>query len=185
MKNRIILIFAFVLATPMMSFKNIVQFEPIAVIELFTSQGCSSCPSADKLLAQTLSDAKRDNKLIIALSFHVDYWNRLGWTDPFSDKKYSQRQSDYASAMQLRSVYTPQMIVNGSTEFVGSNEKELKKYFRQHYKDKKKRLSKKDSLFFNFYFNCMSLIIPSIFLSNSFCTVSNSATLFNWVFMLK
>ena len=126
MKNRIILIFAFVLATPMMSFKNIVQFEPIAVIELFTSQGCSSCPSADKLLAQTLSDAKRDNKLIIALSFHVDYWNRLGWTDPFSDKKYSQRQSDYASAMQLRSVYTPQMIVNGSTEFVGSNEKELK-----------------------------------------------------------
>ena len=126
MKNKIVLIFAIVFASPMLSFKNTEQFEPIAVIELFTSQGCSSCPSADKLLSQTINDAKKDNKLILALSFHVDYWNRLGWTDPFSDKKYSQRQNDYATKMKLRSVYTPQMIVNGSTEFVGSNERDLK-----------------------------------------------------------
>ena len=68
---------------------------------------------------------KKGGKKIFALSFHVDYWNRLGWADPFSDKKYSQRQSEYASTMQLRSVYTPQMIVNGCTEFVGSSQGDL------------------------------------------------------------
>jgi len=125
MKNKIILIFAFVLSTPLMSFKKTLQFEPVAVIELFTSQGCSSCPSADRLLSQTIKEAKKEGKNIFALSFHVDYWNRLGWADPFSDKKYSQRQSEYASRMQLRSVYTPQMIVNGSSEFVGSNQEDL------------------------------------------------------------
>ena len=125
MKNKIILIFAFVFSTPLMSFNNILQFEPVAIIELFTSQGCSSCPSADRLLSQTINDAKKDGKNIIALSFHVDYWNRLGWADPFSDKKYSQRQSEYASTMQLESVYTPQMIVNGNSEFVGSSQSNL------------------------------------------------------------
>ena len=109
-----------------MSFKATQQFEPIAVIELFTSQGCSSCPSADRLLSQTIGDARKTGKKIFALSYHVDYWNRLGWADPFSDKKYSERQSMYANAMNLRSIYTPQMIVNGSDEFVGSNESELK-----------------------------------------------------------
>lgn len=99
------------------------QFEPVAVIELFTSQGCSSCPPADKLLSKTIVNAKE--KKIFALSFHVDYWNRLGWTDPFSDKKYSQRQANYVSAMNLNSAYTPQMVVNGSYEFTGSDENSL------------------------------------------------------------
>ena len=99
--------------------------QPFAVIELFTSQGCSSCPPADKLLSQTIGEAKKDGRKIIALSFHVDYWNRLGWADPFSDKKYSQRQSDYVAAMGLRSAYTPQMVVNGTQEFVGSNSRDL------------------------------------------------------------
>lgn len=99
---------------------------PVAVIELFTSQGCSSCPPADKLLAQTMDDAKKNGQNIIALSFHVDYWNRLGWADPFSDAAYSERQSDYVEAMHLRSAYTPQMVVNGQYEFVGSNSKDLK-----------------------------------------------------------
>ena len=117
--------FAF-FATAFVSFKATQQFEPIAVIELFTSQGCSSCPSADRLLSQTITDAKKSGKRIFALSYHVDYWNRLGWADPFSDKKYSERQSMYASAMNLRSIYTPQMIVNGADEFVGSSGSELK-----------------------------------------------------------
>ena len=125
MKNKFVLILAFIFSTPLMSFKNTFQFEPVAVIELFTSQGCSSCPSADRLLSQTINEAKKDGKKIFALSFHIDYWNRLGWADPFSDKKYSQRQSEYASTMQLPSVYTPQMIVNGSSEFVGSNQGDL------------------------------------------------------------
>lgn len=102
------------------------SFEPVAVIELFTSQGCSSCPPADHLLTQTINEAKKDGTKIYALSFHVDYWNRLGWADPFSTKEYSQRQSDYAAQLNLTSVYTPQMIVNGSREFVGSDAGSLK-----------------------------------------------------------
>lgn len=97
------------------------SFEPVAVLELFTSQGCSSCPSADKLLGKTIDEAKKTNKNIYALSFHVDYWNRLGWADPFSDKAYSQRQSNYAQTMGLNGSYTPQLVVNGKYEFVGSD----------------------------------------------------------------
>lgn len=126
MKKIIIGILALVIITVAVSFKKTPQFQPVAVIELFTSQGCSSCPSADHLLSQTINEAKKDSRKIFALSFHVDYWNRLGWTDPFSDKKYSERQSEYASALNLNTVYTPQIIVNGTQEFVGSNERELK-----------------------------------------------------------
>lgn len=100
--------------------------QPFAVVELFTSQGCSSCPPADRLFSQTIAEAKKDGRKIIALSFHVDYWNRLGWADPFSDKQYSQRQSEYMAGMKLRSAYTPQMVVNGVHEFVGSSSRDLK-----------------------------------------------------------
>ena len=98
------------------------QFQPVAVLELFTSQGCSSCPAADRLLARTINGVGKTGKNIFALSFHVDYWNRLGWPDPFSTKEYSDRQSQYASRLNLNGVYTPQMIVNGSREFTGSDE---------------------------------------------------------------
>lgn len=101
------------------------MFEPFAVIELFTSQGCSSCPPADELLARTITDAKKSGKKIFALSFHVDYWNRLGWKDPFSSSNFSQRQKDYAAALNLDGAYTPQMIVNGSNQFVGSDNNSL------------------------------------------------------------
>jgi hypothetical protein len=87
------------------------------VIELFTSEGCSSCPSADKLLAE-MSDK---NPNILQLSFHVDYWNRLGWVDSFSNAQFTKRQYNYAARMQLSSVYTPQVVVNGQAETVGSN----------------------------------------------------------------
>lgn len=93
----------------------------VAVVELFTSQGCSSCPPADKLLADLARAAERDGRQVFTLAFHMDYWDRLGWTDPFGDARYSRRQEQYAKAFGLDQIYTPQMIVNGRTQFVGSD----------------------------------------------------------------
>lgn len=91
----------------------------VAVLELFTSQGCSSCPSADRLL-----DMYSNKENVIALSFHVDYWNRLGWKDPYSSSEYTQRQYKYASSLNS-SVYTPQLVINGENEMVGSDAKRI------------------------------------------------------------
>jgi hypothetical protein len=90
------------------------------VVELFTSEGCSSCPPADDVLA-TLDKTPIPGVEIIALGEHVDYWNRLGWVDQYSSEKFSQRQSDYSEAFKRDSVYTPQMIVDGRDEFNGGN----------------------------------------------------------------
>lgn len=90
------------------------------VIELFTSQGCSSCPSADRLLSKL-----GQNEEIIALSFHVDYWNHLGWRDPYSSAEWSARQRRYAQALQT-TVYTPQLIVDGRSDLVGSDERRIR-----------------------------------------------------------
>jgi len=87
----------------------------VAVLELFTSQGCSSCPPADRLLG---TYASKEN--IIPLCFHVDYWNRQGWKDPFSAKEYTERQYDYAAALHAN-VYTPQLVINGQSEMIGSD----------------------------------------------------------------
>ncbi len=87
------------------------------MVELFTSEGCSSCPPADKLLKSLDSDDT------IVLSFHVDYWNQLGWRDPFSSEEFTIRQRQYAGLFGLKQVYTPQMIVAGESEFVGSNKR--------------------------------------------------------------
>lgn len=92
-------------------------YNSFAVLELFTSEGCSSCPPADKLLKQLTNE----NESIIPLSFHVDYWNRLGWKDKFSSSEYSDRQREYASKFGSESIYTPQLVVNGEYELVGSN----------------------------------------------------------------
>jgi hypothetical protein len=92
-----------------------------AVVELFTSEGCSSCPPADEVAAR-LRDAKKN---VFILAYHVDYWDRLGWKDPFSNSFSSKRQQDYAAALGLNNIYTPQMVVNGETEFVGSDETRL------------------------------------------------------------
>jgi hypothetical protein len=91
------------------------------LVELFTSEGCSSCPPADNLLARLSKEQPIPGVEIIGLSEHVDYWNRLGWSDPFSAGTYSARQSNYASAFRLDSVYTPQMVVDGQQEFLGSD----------------------------------------------------------------
>ncbi len=95
-----------------------------AVIELFTSEGCSSCPPADELVAKIQKESK--DKPVYILAYHVDYWNRLGWKDVFSSADYSKRQNDYAGYLHLQSVYTPQIVVNGKTEFIGSEEGTLR-----------------------------------------------------------
>jgi hypothetical protein len=95
-----------------------------AVIELFTSEGCSSCPPADALVAKIQKESK--DKPVYILAYHVDYWNRLGWKDQFSSAEYSGRQNDYANYLHLQTVYTPQIVVNGKIEFVGSEESALR-----------------------------------------------------------
>jgi hypothetical protein len=93
--------------------------EPV-VLELFTSQGCSSCPSADELLRKLARDPDYRDR-IIPLAYHVDYWNHLGWRDPFSSRQWSERQGEYVRAMKLESAYTPQMVINGARQMVGSS----------------------------------------------------------------
>jgi hypothetical protein len=90
------------------------------VIELFTSEGCSSCPPADRLLADIVTHAPAGIE-ILALSEHVDYWDGLGWRDPFSSRQFTDRQNRYAAHFGPDRVYTPQMIVDGSDELVGSD----------------------------------------------------------------
>jgi hypothetical protein len=93
----------------------------VAVVELFTSEGCSSCPPAERLLGELARDAEHDGRPVFTLAFHVDYWNGLGWADRFSDPAFSQRQRDYARTLHVDEIYTPQMVVNGTTQFVGSD----------------------------------------------------------------
>jgi hypothetical protein len=90
------------------------------VVELFTSQGCSSCPPADALLAALASRPD-----VLALSFHVDYWDRLGWKDPFSSPDATRRQHGYAELLGLATVYTPQIVVDGRWQAVGSDRAEV------------------------------------------------------------
>jgi hypothetical protein len=98
----------------------------VAIVELFTSEGCSSCPPADELLAKLVASSRAKNasdaaQRVYPLAFHVDYWNSLGWRDRFSGAAFSERQRQYASASKSNRIYTPQMIVNGTVEFVGSD----------------------------------------------------------------
>lgn len=93
----------------------------VAVVELFTSEGCSSCPPADTLLCELDTIAHQNELPIICIGWHVDYWNRLGWDDRFSSEDVSDRQRAYARAYKSERIYTPQMIVNGVTEFNGSS----------------------------------------------------------------
>lgn len=96
--------------------------KPVVVVELFTSEGCSSCPPADRLLS-SIVQADTDVE-ILGLSFHVDYWDYIGWKDPYASEIYTLRQRAYARKFRLNTIYTPQMIVNGKHEFVGSSRSE-------------------------------------------------------------
>lgn len=94
---------------------------PVAIVELFTSEGCSSCPPADALLRQIHLKQAPSGQLIVGISEHVTYWNNLGWKDPYSSPLFTARQSTYASRLSPEGAYTPQMVLNGRDQFVGSN----------------------------------------------------------------
>jgi hypothetical protein len=96
-----------------------------AVLELFTSEGCSSCPPADDLMAKIQSEAGM--KPIYILAYHVDYWDRQGWKDKFSSADFSNRQTQYGNWLNVSPIYTPQLIINGKTQFIGSDESAIRK----------------------------------------------------------
>jgi hypothetical protein len=103
------------------------QAEPMVVVELFTSQGCASCPPADEFLKALAQDPR-----VIPLSLHVDYWDYIGWADSFADPAFTKRQKAYAKAAGEKMIYTPQMIVGGVERVVGSEPEELGLHLVNH-----------------------------------------------------
>lgn len=103
------------------------QSKPVVVVELYTSQGCSSCPPADEFLAMLTMDPA-----ILPLSLHVDYWDYIGWADEFADPKFTVRQKEYAHAFGTRSIYTPQFIVGGIDRVEGNRPEETTQFIRKH-----------------------------------------------------
>lgn len=101
------------------------------VVELFTSEGCSSCPPADELLGRLGQDLSAKNIQVIPLGFHVDYWDGLGWKDRFSSANFTQRQERYAQALKVDGPYTPEMVVDGAVEFVGNDAGRAQSTIRQ------------------------------------------------------
>lgn len=108
------------LAIPLQARKNVPK-QPV-VVELFTSQGCSSCPPADRVLTKLDKD-----KDVLVLSYHVDYWDYLGWKDPYGLKASTDRQRSYGRALLLSGVYTPQVVVNGKYQGNGSQERLIRR----------------------------------------------------------
>jgi hypothetical protein len=98
------------------------QQKPFAVVELFTSEGCNTCPPAEKLFSSMKAEAEKAGKNIFFLEYHVDYWNKLGWKDPYSSFQFTNRQKNYTSVLNEESMYTPMMVVNGAKSFTGSDQ---------------------------------------------------------------
>ena len=92
-----------------------------ALVELYTSEGCSSCPPADVLLSDLVREAREDDTAIYALAFHVPWWDNGAWRDRYSDASYGERQRRYGDALGLETIYTPQVVVNGRAQYVGSD----------------------------------------------------------------
>jgi hypothetical protein len=120
MKNFIKLILISI-AIGCISFIPFEKPKPFAIVELFTSEGCSSCPSADDLLKEMTDILQKEGKEVIGLSFHVTYWNKGGWEDPYSQEIFTERQKKYVQSINAEQLYTPQAVVNGEKEFIGSN----------------------------------------------------------------
>ena len=108
--------------------------DSFVMIQLFTSQGCSSCPPADRLV-ETVKEEYKD-KNVFVMSYHVDYWDRLGWKDPFSKREYTELQYSYATQFRERRVYTPQIVVNGKEHFVGSDRYKLRNRIQTYLQQK-------------------------------------------------
>lgn len=106
---------------------GVAKADETVVVELFTSQGCSSCPPADALLGEV---AKNDN--VIAIALHVDYWDYLGWTDEFANPEHTARQRAYSRAIGERTIYTPQMVIGGVDHVVGSNKTLVARAIEKH-----------------------------------------------------
>jgi len=135
-----IVVFVCTLAAAASTFGDATKAIPV-VIELFTSEGCSSCPSADRLLAQLDREQPIECAHLIVLSEHVDYWNTQGWIDPYSSHEFSERQRKYGSALRTEDVYTPQAVVDGRLEVVGNNSAKLHAAIERAVKEKKIPLS--------------------------------------------
>ncbi|MFD2568787.1 DUF1223 domain-containing protein [Pseudotenacibaculum haliotis] len=106
--------------------------KPFVIVQLFTSQGCSSCPPADALVGKIKEEYKDQN--VFVMSYHVDYWDRLGWKDPFSKREFTEIQYRYADQFRERQVYTPQIVVNGKEHFVGSDGSRLRRKIKNYLK---------------------------------------------------
>lgn len=110
-----------------------------AVIEMFISEGCGASPTAEKAVNELIAEYQKQKRQVSLLTFHVDYWNKYGWTDPFSSFGFTRRQSNYVSSLELAEVYTPQIFINGSIAFSGSEIKKIKagidNQLKTHFKD--------------------------------------------------
>ena len=110
------------------------------LVELFTSEGCNSCPPADTLLTELLQEQPIDGVEVVALSEHVTYWDHQGWKDPFAAQQFTARQQQYGLRFNLDSVYTPQLVVDGASEFVGSDRRSIERALRSAAKQVKPAL---------------------------------------------
>ncbi len=122
-----VFIVLFVFAGALLQAQNRPTHQPYAMIELFTSQACASCPPAHEKIENILADSSFSNDSVFLLSFHVDYWDNLGWKDPFSKASYTGRQQEYQAKLGGESVYTPMLVVNGKSGFSGNNDVRLKR----------------------------------------------------------
>lgn len=138
MKRKYFIALSFVAALFLVSFTSNISkkdksYKAVVVLELFTSQGCSSCPKADELLAKVAEEYTNDN--VFALSYHVDYWDYIGWKDPFAKKEFTDKQRVYARKLSQRSMYTPEVVVNGKEHFVGSNRSKMYRKVKTYMKE--------------------------------------------------